>query len=181
MVSTPCGRVRSCQAEAEALETRDWYEGRRPGLGAEFRAALEETVERIVDNPLQFRFVRGKTQRALLNRFPYAVYFRVADNDIVVLAVHLGWLPDVRSIRPILAALSGSLGALTREQLLFDLNMILMAEGAPADAKQSNALAAEHLKWLYEQLANQEIDSDIRSTVLAQRTIAVFPGSATYL
>ena len=76
------------EAEAEALETRDWYEGRRPGLGAEFRAALEETIERMADNPMQFRFVRGETRRAILHRFPYAVYFRVADNEIVVLAVH---------------------------------------------------------------------------------------------
>ena len=66
------------EAEAEALETRDWYEGRRPGLGAEFRAALEETIDRIADNPTQFRLVRGETRRAILNRFPYAVYLRPA-------------------------------------------------------------------------------------------------------
>jgi hypothetical protein len=56
-------------AEAEALETRDWYEGRRPGLGAEFRAALDEAIERIADNPMQFRLVRAETWRAILNRF----------------------------------------------------------------------------------------------------------------
>ena len=76
------------EAEAEALETRDWYEGRRPGLGAEFRAALEQTIERIADRAVQFRIVRGETRRAILNRFPYAVYFRLVGNDIVVLAVH---------------------------------------------------------------------------------------------
>ena len=76
------------EAEAEALETRDWYEGRRPGLGAAFRAALDETIERLADNPMQFRLVRGGTRRAILNRFPYAVYFRLDGNDVVVLAVH---------------------------------------------------------------------------------------------
>jgi plasmid stabilization system protein ParE len=76
------------EAEAEALETRDWYEGRRPGLGSEFRAALDETIERIADNPTQFRLVRGETRRAILNRFPCAVYFRPDGEDIVVLAVH---------------------------------------------------------------------------------------------
>jgi plasmid stabilization system protein ParE len=76
------------EAEAEALETRDWYEGRRPGLGAEFRAALDATIEHVADNPLQFRLVRGETRRAILNRFPYAVYFRVTETDVVVLAVH---------------------------------------------------------------------------------------------
>ena len=90
-------------------------------------------------------------------------------------AALLGWFPDVGSIRPILAALGESPGALTREQLLFDLNMILLAEGTPPDGQQRNALAAEHLRWLYDQVANQRIDSDIRSMVLAQKTIAVFP------
>ena len=75
------------EAEAEALQTRDWYEGRRPGLGAEFRAALDETIKHLADDPTQFRLVRGETRRAILNRFPYAVYFRVTDGD-VVLAVH---------------------------------------------------------------------------------------------
>jgi plasmid stabilization system protein ParE len=76
------------EAEAEALETRDWYEGRRPGLGAEFRVALDETIERIADSPMQFRLVRGETRRAILSSFPYAVYFRLDGNDIVILAVH---------------------------------------------------------------------------------------------
>lgn len=76
------------EAEAEAVETRDWYEGRRAGLGAAFRRALDEAVERIVANPLQFPRARGETRRAILRRFPYAVYFRVAGEDIVVLAVH---------------------------------------------------------------------------------------------
>ena len=64
------------QAEAEALETRDWYESRRRGLGAGFRAALDETIGRVVANPLMYRRVRGETRRAILDRFPYAVYFR---------------------------------------------------------------------------------------------------------
>ena len=76
------------QAEDEVVETRDWYEGRRNGLGGEFRAALEETIDRIAANPLMYPMVHGETQRAILERFPYAVYFRVAGDDIVVLAVH---------------------------------------------------------------------------------------------
>ncbi len=90
-------------------------------------------------------------------------------------AALLGWFPDRRSIRPILAALTQSPGALTSEQLLFDLNMILLAGGSPPDGEQRNALAAAHLRWLYDQLANQPIDSDIRAAVLGKKTIAVFP------
>jgi toxin ParE1/3/4 len=76
------------EAEAEALETRDWYEGRQTGLGAAFRQALDDAVERIAANPLEFQRARDETRRAILRRFPYAVYFRIAGDDIVVLAVH---------------------------------------------------------------------------------------------
>jgi HEAT repeats len=90
-------------------------------------------------------------------------------------AALLGWYPDVGSIPPILTVLDNSPGALTREQLLFDLNMILLSEGVPTAAEDSKALASAHLEWLYDQLANQRIDADIREIVLAQSTIAVFP------
>ena len=75
-------------AEADALETRDWYEGRQTRLGAMFGAALDETIANIAEGPLVFLRVHGDTRRAILNRFPYAVYFRIADNEIIVLAVH---------------------------------------------------------------------------------------------
>jgi plasmid stabilization system protein ParE len=76
------------EAEGETLETRDWYEGRQPGLGTAFRTALDTTLEHVAENPLLFRRVRGETRRALIDRFPYALYFRVVGDDIVVLAVH---------------------------------------------------------------------------------------------
>lgn len=76
------------EAEAEALEARRWYEERRPGLGDEFGAAVDTTVTRLVERPLAFPRVRGETRRAVLVRFPYALYFRVTEENIVVLAVH---------------------------------------------------------------------------------------------
>lgn len=76
------------EAVAEAVETRDWYEHRQPGLGAAFRAALDVVIEGIATSPSRFRQVHGDTRRALLDRFPYAVYFRVDNEDVIVLAVH---------------------------------------------------------------------------------------------
>ena len=82
------------EAEAEALETRKWYERRRSGLGEAFNADLIAVLERIGENPLQFPPVRGEIRRAVLSRFPYAVYFRIHDSEIVVLAVHGRQDPD---------------------------------------------------------------------------------------
>jgi hypothetical protein len=50
------------EAEAETRETRDWYEGRQPGLGAAFRAALDEIFQHVAENPLLYRRVQGDTR-----------------------------------------------------------------------------------------------------------------------
>jgi plasmid stabilization system protein ParE len=76
------------QAEDELQETRDWYERRQAGLGRAFAQAVDDMVGQISENPLSYQRVHGQTRRAVLRRFPYAIYFRVADENIVVQAVH---------------------------------------------------------------------------------------------
>ena len=76
------------EAEDEVLEAREWYEARRAGLGKEFAQAVDEIVSRIVENPLAYQGAYKETRRAVLSRFPYAVYYRLAGQDIVVQAVH---------------------------------------------------------------------------------------------
>ena len=68
------------QAEDEVLEAGQWYEAKRPGLGQEFRQALDVLVARIAESPLAFPRVHSESRRAVLSRFPYAVDFRVADD-----------------------------------------------------------------------------------------------------
>ena len=76
------------EAETEALESQRWYETRRRGLGSEFAQAVLDAVSRIAEHPTAFPRVRGDTRRAVLRRFPYAVYFRTLDDHVIVLAVH---------------------------------------------------------------------------------------------
>jgi len=76
------------EAEDEVLEARAWYETRRPGLGKEFAQAVDEIISRIVDNPLAYQRAHKDIRRAVLFRFPYAVYFLLVGEDIVVHAVH---------------------------------------------------------------------------------------------
>jgi plasmid stabilization system protein ParE len=78
------------QAEGEVRAARGWYEEQTPGLGARFADAIEQSVQRIVSNLLAFPLVHGEIRRAVVRRFPYAVYFRVHKDDIVVLAVMHG-------------------------------------------------------------------------------------------
>lgn len=65
----------------------EWYENERPGLGLEFLDELRASYNRIVGGPLKYQELRGGIRRALLKRFPYAVYFATEGDLVVVVAV----------------------------------------------------------------------------------------------
>ena len=64
-----------------------WYEARQRGLGKAFLSEIEGTFRRIVKGPRRYRVAHRRLRRALVRRFPYAVYFAEAGNDITVIAV----------------------------------------------------------------------------------------------
>ena len=64
------------------------YEGKREGLGEEFRAVIEQLFQRIADNPELFPQVRGEVHRAVvIRRFPFVIHFLVEPERIVILSV----------------------------------------------------------------------------------------------
>ena len=69
-------------AEADILDAALWYEQRAPGLGTEFLLAVDGTLAEVARLPERFPVVYRESRRALLRRFPYAVYF-VASSDLV--------------------------------------------------------------------------------------------------
>lgn len=76
-------------AAADIDEAFLWYEHQRVGLGEEFLAAAQAVIDAIAQQPLRYAVVRRDTRRALLRRFPYAIYFRVyGDLAVVVACMH---------------------------------------------------------------------------------------------
>lgn len=76
------------EAQAEALQARDWYEARSPGLGLEFARALEATVARMARHPEGFTPAGvADCRRALLRKFPYSLVYRADGDDLLVIAV----------------------------------------------------------------------------------------------
>ena len=73
-------------AAADIDEAFLWYEGQRAGLGAEFLSAAQALIDPIAENPHKHPVVGRNTRRALLRRFPYAIYYRVYDEIVVVVA-----------------------------------------------------------------------------------------------
>ncbi|MGL4464018.1 MAG: type II toxin-antitoxin system RelE/ParE family toxin [Planctomycetia bacterium] len=73
------------QVETDAAYS--WYERQRTGLGAEFLDAVERVLAEIAANPSRRGFAEGDVRAGSPARFPYAVYYRVLDDRIRVLAV----------------------------------------------------------------------------------------------
>ena len=75
------------RADLDVAATFDWYETEQAGLGREFLDELRATYDRVAAGPLAYQDLRSGIRRALVRRFPYAVYFAVEGDVIVVLAV----------------------------------------------------------------------------------------------
>ena len=75
------------EAATDLVGAREWYDAQASGLGAEFGRAFwatAELIQRLLD---AFPAVHGDVRRALIARFPYAVYYRrVGEDTIDVLA-----------------------------------------------------------------------------------------------
>jgi plasmid stabilization system protein ParE len=75
------------RAAVDVETAADWYEEQTPGLGLEFLVALDAVLDRVTHQPDVYQQVTEKTRRALLARFPFAVYYRATRTRITVLAV----------------------------------------------------------------------------------------------
>ena len=78
------------EADSDLLEARAWYDAQQAGLGASFFDAVAATVRRVAEMPLAFPRVYGDTRRAVLQRFPYVVYFQARDEHVLVMAIMHG-------------------------------------------------------------------------------------------
>ena len=73
--------------ELEVEAAFEWYEHEQPELGFEFLAELRATYQRILDSPLGYKHLRAGMRRALARRFPYAIYYSIEEEAVVILAV----------------------------------------------------------------------------------------------
>ena len=82
-------RIRA-RAERDLIKAQQWYEGQRPGLGGEFRAAVDEILVHLPTQPLIYPLVRDRAHRAVVPRFPYLVYFLIVGDLVSVIACFHG-------------------------------------------------------------------------------------------
>ena len=74
-------------ALSEYEDAAAWYDAQQPGLGTEFVAEIESTLQKIADQPDRYPIALRTTREAPVARFPYCVYYRAHPSRIVVTAV----------------------------------------------------------------------------------------------
>lgn len=73
-------------AKSEFEEVAAWYGERSAGLGEEFVREIEVAIAGAAAVPQRYPVVFGDIRRAVTRRFPFALYFRVRSDALVVLA-----------------------------------------------------------------------------------------------
>lgn len=79
--------ILSPEARAEFDEAADWYGQHRAALGDRFVDAVRDALKRIGAAPHIHGVVCEDVRCVLVRRFPYAVYYRVEPERVVVIAV----------------------------------------------------------------------------------------------
>jgi len=79
------------EAEDELIAAERWYENRRPGLGREFRLAIDEAMERLNAAPLAAAPALSLptslgARQVIVKRFPYSVIFIEHEADLWLVA-----------------------------------------------------------------------------------------------
>ena len=74
-------------ARRDLEEAVSWYEGRRPGLGSEFIAAVRFILESVEANSELYPFAVDDIRKAPVRRFPYVVYYVAVEPGVSVIAV----------------------------------------------------------------------------------------------
>ena len=73
-------------AAADVEDAYRWYEDQRAGLGEEFLAAVSNVIESLGTFPESFPVVHRQTRRVNLRRFPYSLFYRIIDDQVIVVA-----------------------------------------------------------------------------------------------
>ena len=85
----------AAEAERDISDAYGWYEDRRSGLGEDFLSCVDACIQAIVRAPELHPQICDEYRRGLVRRFPYAVFYDLADGTVTVYGVfHTSQHPD---------------------------------------------------------------------------------------
>ena len=85
------------EAKADIADAYLWYEDQSFGLGMEFLRCVEVALLSIQRSPLIYPVVHETYRRALLRRFPFAIFFEIdepGDRHVVYSVFHCSQNPE---------------------------------------------------------------------------------------
>ncbi len=65
-------------------DSYNWYEDQRAGLGDEFLACMDKSIEHVVSNPYLYQEIGKGTRAVIIARFPYRVLYFLSSNQIII-------------------------------------------------------------------------------------------------
>ncbi len=76
-------------AAQEFYEATVFYNLQRQGLGQEFAKEVEDTIERIKQNPEAWTTISqsNRARRCLTRRFPYGIIYQIRQDTLLIVAV----------------------------------------------------------------------------------------------
>ena len=87
--------VLAIETEQDISEAYDWYENRRHGLGEEFLSCVDACIQSMCRTPELHAKVHEDYRRALVRRFPYAIFYEFTNKIVTVYCVfHTSRNPD---------------------------------------------------------------------------------------
>lgn len=84
----PKSLILTPQAEKDFVEAHDWCESQNPGLGKEFARCVDAKITSVLIAPYQHQVIyKDIVRRALVNRFPFSIYFVDQKDTISIFAI----------------------------------------------------------------------------------------------
>ena len=75
------------RATAEYRAAYEWYDERSPQAARRFALSLDEVLERLQVFPSMGAVVRGRTHRVRIPRYPWAAYYVIEDDTVLIVRV----------------------------------------------------------------------------------------------
>ena len=72
------------EAEQDLAEAYAWYERQRAGFGEEFLGCVDACIEALSRSPGMYAVVHENCRRALVRRFPYAIFYEHVEDMVTV-------------------------------------------------------------------------------------------------
>jgi plasmid stabilization system protein ParE len=84
----PVSLIFTEKAEEDLDDAYHWYEEQEPGLGKEVIRCIDAKIANINRHPLHHPVVQNENiRRALVNRFPFSIYFEIEEELITIFAI----------------------------------------------------------------------------------------------